>query len=126
MSLSKEAKKVLERAREILSDPKRWTKGNAAKDKFGQEIRVTSPHAVKFCVIGALAKADYELDSSELNYRRLISGSDRVGAALRHFHDTLGHKAGDPGFFGIGPWNDSSHTTHKDVMAAFDKAIETA
>lgn len=45
---------VLRGARELISDPERWTRGTLARDKDDCVVRPQSPAAVKWCVVGAL------------------------------------------------------------------------
>lgn len=51
-----EAKKLLIEARELLSDPQRWTTGSAYADATGKGVSVLG-EACKFCAIGALQAA---------------------------------------------------------------------
>lgn len=47
---------VLRAARELISDPARWTAGVFARDKDGQECKTRSLEAVCWCSWGALVK----------------------------------------------------------------------
>lgn len=47
---------VLKAARELISDPARWTQYAAARDKDLNPVDVTSPEAVKFCAAGAIGR----------------------------------------------------------------------
>lgn len=48
---------ILTGAREILSDPARWTVEASARDADGKLCDVYSPEATCFCAVGALIKA---------------------------------------------------------------------
>lgn len=50
---------ILTGAREILSDPARWTVEASARDANGAACDVYSPEATCFCAVGALIKAGY-------------------------------------------------------------------
>jgi hypothetical protein len=50
------AKQMLIAARDLISDPKRWTTQYWARDAHGQPIEPTSPRATCFCSVGALRK----------------------------------------------------------------------
>ncbi len=52
---------VILRALEIISDESRWTGGTLARDHHRRSCQVTAPEAVRFCAIGALERAAYEL-----------------------------------------------------------------
>jgi hypothetical protein len=51
---------IVERAREILADPKRWCRGARAKNKEERSVSVADEGAVMFCAIGAIERAIYE------------------------------------------------------------------
>lgn len=46
---------ALRKAREIISDPTKWTCGNYAIDSDGRWVGTDNPSAVSFCSVGALA-----------------------------------------------------------------------
>ena len=51
--------KLLLRAAEVIAQG--WTRGTAARDADGQKVRSTSPQATRWCVVGAVDRALYEL-----------------------------------------------------------------
>lgn len=91
---------VLVKARELLSDPARWTQGCFARTIDGAKVRSRSKNAVCFCSVGALRK---------------VGGSAALGTAI----DLLEAVVDDS----IDAWNDDPWRTHADVLAAFDAAI---
>lgn len=54
-------RQIVLRARELISDRKRWVTHIAAADSRGIECGITSPNAYGFCQNGALQRAAYEL-----------------------------------------------------------------
>lgn len=98
------ALKVLVSARELLSDEKRWTKGNMARDAAGADVNPRGKKAVCWCVVGAVMKSPlgrlYQGDAIDRIYR-VVGGS-------------------------IGGFNDAPTTTHADVLRVLDAAIERA
>jgi len=50
----KTVKQVLTEARELISDPERWTTGIYAVDADGNDVVSTDPKACKWCSIGAV------------------------------------------------------------------------
>src|SRR5260370_520731 len=51
--------KILFRAAELVAMG--WTRGTAARDATGQKVRSTAPQATAWCVVGAAARALYQL-----------------------------------------------------------------
>ena len=99
------AAQVLRAARELLSDPARWTKGAWAEDGAGMEVSPVSPNAVCWCVEGALMR---------------VSGVEvvtAVGFAL----EALANVVGD-----IAWYNDAATTQFSDILTALDRAIALA
>ena len=47
---------ILKKARKLLSNPKRWTKGELARDRAGDATLPASTKAVCFCAEGVLRK----------------------------------------------------------------------
>lgn len=45
---------ILEKARDLISDPDRWTQGELARGPNGRPLGPCSPHAVRWCAAGAL------------------------------------------------------------------------
>lgn len=95
---------ILRGARELLSDPKKWTKGKLAKNELGLEVNTQDEAAVCYCAMGAIDK---------------LAGNDvvRHSAALSWLIAAL--PSGNVVLF-----NDAPETTHADILDLFDKAIE--
>ena len=54
---------IVTRARQLISDPTRWTQGELAKRRNGLPIEPSDAEAYRFCAVGALTRAiagDYE------------------------------------------------------------------
>jgi len=52
---------IIVRALELISDDSKWTEGTDARDARRRPCRVEAPEAVRFCAVGALARAAFEL-----------------------------------------------------------------
>jgi hypothetical protein len=52
---------IVFRARQLISDPARWTQGDLAKRRNGLSIEPSDPDAYRFCAVGALTRAASEL-----------------------------------------------------------------
>lgn len=94
---------VLKAAREIISAPEHWCQGATARDADGVKTYPADPDACRWCAYGALLKAAG-------NFRAADDGPLLLAAQL-------------PRGVGIGVFNDSHE--HAEVIAVFDKAIET-
>lgn len=98
---------ILREAREVISDPKCWTKGSFAKTWYGANIGSDSPNAVAWCSIGAI--------------RKVCRDEEYVQEATVELERTTDSMF--PEFQCVPEFNDSGNTSHADVMAAFDKTI---
>ena len=52
---------VVERARSLIADAQRWCRGDLARDVNDEEVSPTAASAVKWCALGAVIAAAYEL-----------------------------------------------------------------
>lgn len=97
---------VLIAARKVIEKPENWTQGVLAKNRYGNAVYVYSEEAACFCSMGALYRAVDEDDCLKTNI------IDDVAAILSSIvqDDT------------VAGFNDKS--THAEVLALFDKAIE--
>jgi len=99
---------VLTLARGLIAEERRWCKGAFARSWFDIPVRARSGVARRYCVLGAMMRAGYELSLGVEDARVALEW--QVG---RHIQD----------------WNDDPVRTHADVIAAFDAAlvaVETA
>lgn len=99
MDNPQETLRILKAARELLSDPERWTRGAQARDRCGRPIDPRGPTAVCFCALGAIWKCGGSMAETSALFDQVITGES------------------------IADWNDWPLTTHADVLAAFDRAI---
>lgn len=92
---------VLRRAKEILSDPARWYKGN-----------YNGPNG-SMCALQAIRRGSGAFD--------ILDENERTETARDALIAVLGFRYGDE----VGIWNDNKATTHADLIDAFDRAILT-
>lgn len=100
---------VLKQARELISQPHRWTKCAFARSK---DKRVTSPlahDAYCFCALGAVARIDH------WNKNGHIEACKALDLVVR------GKYKGK--FETVAVFNDQTETTHEMVLEVFDEAI---
>lgn len=91
---------ILKQARELISDERRWTRGELARDSEGHEVDEDSPSAACWCSVGAVW--------------RVREGGENLCGALTALEEAMGTEH-------IGDFNDSH--SHAEVLAAFDAAI---
>lgn len=100
----------LQAARELIADEAKWTKGHYARNKFGKLRRSSASDAVCFCVQGA---CHLDVDMEE----------DLV-CALWYGLPKTARTATLPPSDNIIYYNDDRDTTHADILALLDRAIE--
>jgi hypothetical protein len=91
-------KDLLIKARNLIRAKSRWTQGALARDKNGKECGSSSPKAVCWCAEGALS----HFNRGRLSVPALIALDGYVPSSVADFNDK---------------------STHKDVIALFNKAI---
>ena len=106
-------KEILLEARQLLSDPSRWTKGAPARNAQLETVGSTSEAAFCFCAIGAIRRTLWVNPGRDTEERRELE--DVASQALR---ESIGRPD-------ISRWNDDPARTHEEVLAAFDRAIAT-
>ena len=52
---------VIARALKLVSDEQTWTRGSFARNAQGRPCPIRSSEAVRFCAVGALSRAAYDL-----------------------------------------------------------------
>ena len=99
---------TLRRARDLISDPEKWTKGGMGRKSDGDPVGVYDvgrEDVVKWCMSGALRKvADNEQVFNKAYWSCMSQVPVQVKTSLPRF-------------------NDHPSTTHQDVMFVFDQAI---
>ncbi len=105
-----ETVEILEKARELISDESRWTKGEYARDDRGQDIEFNDPGACAFCALGAVLVASGAEDDCD----SVTADADR----------RLTQEVGGSFINDVARFNDSH--THAEVLALFDRAIAAA
>jgi hypothetical protein len=94
---------VLSKARDLISDERRWCKGTLARGWLDVPVPIQSRFARRFCAIGAVYRAGRELG---------LPVGDACGALEWQTIRSIPY------------WNDARRRTHADVVAAFDAAID--
>ena len=87
---------IVEGARALIADEQNWCRRNLANDVNGALIYPTSERAVKWCGLGAVIAAAYQLTHDFDTANRLGHEAlrPRYGAAtVIYVNDTIGHAA---------------------------------
>ena len=95
----------LQAARDLITDPNKWTQFAVARNSGNQITLASSPDAVCWCAFGAL-QYTYSRDQE---FRDLLN--------IMTYLDSFMNGS-------VGIYNDTH--THKEVLAAFDRAIEAS
>lgn len=95
---------IIQGARELLSDPKRWNKGD-----------LTNRDGTKMCVVGAMLRASNIFWENDCF---------KAAATLIRQHIPNGRvDLADDGLPLLGGYNDHPDTTHQDVLDVLDKTL---
>ena len=92
---------TLKAARDLISDPARWTQGEYARDADGEEVKAWSEDAACFCAYGAIQRFT-EREDSEVDFYLKKACSEKFQSDVVTINDTH---------------------THAEVIALFDAAI---
>lgn len=137
---------ILTAARDLLSDERRWTKGDTARDEIGRDVDYFAPEAVSWCLLGACYKAskggfnDPKVWDAQHLLIDVMSGSfvDFNDSPYTTHADVLKSPLGMPyqntaldlvpSVVGghIAEFNDDPNTTHADILQVLDAAIKKA
>lgn len=105
-----DATKLLVMARERITEPEHWTQGAWYIDQCGKRTPFHKD-AYAYCALGALHAGEADDEICEQAYYYLLCAVYDVGIEL-------------PDLVTITGFNDAACTTHADVLALYDRAIE--
>lgn len=101
---------ILVRARETLAEPHHWTKHTFARNPAGLAV-LNVNQGICWCSLGALYLAQSQ-----------VGGGVGFSEAVKTLEGALPANRGHA----VGTFNDHPDTTHPEVLAAFDRAIEAS
>lgn len=85
---------LLKNARDKIADPKHWTQGKMAINRFGFDVPPESPNAACFCSVGAVRAANTgnqpELGREALE-RLTLTADHLFGCGIISVNDLKGH-----------------------------------
>ena len=105
------AKQILISAKLKIEDPQSWGQGSYATDVSGKPVYISSDHAARFCLIGAVSRAAFDIAGpGYVDEKDFDEACDAMSSAL-------------PKSFsgGITLYNDSH--SHRSVVRLINKAI---
>lgn len=82
---------ILIQARDLLSNPARWTQGHLACDELDKPVLVNSPDAVCWCAIGACNKVSGKTGEHPDSLRR--AAEEMRGWSPSQVNDSVGYEA---------------------------------
>lgn len=94
---------VLQKARQVISNPANWTQRTSAVNALGEMVGVKSTEACAWCAVGAVYKA---MDAYSGTVWNPLEGALPAGYNI------------------VSEYNDTH--SHEEVLALFDRAIEIA
>jgi hypothetical protein len=104
---------VVARAREIITDERHWTQFDYAQLDSSDEADPADPRALRFCAVGALRRAAFELSNDSASFAVL---TNRVQECIEVFARTRGHLNSK---FSLEDLNDGE-SGHAYVLKLFD------
>ncbi len=87
---------IVQRAREIISDEQHWCRGCYARGKAGTVVAVDDPDARRYCAMGALIVAAWELCNDNAAATNLAHDMAKIVSptgSLVFVNDHFGHSA---------------------------------
>jgi hypothetical protein len=97
--------RIAERARDIIADQEHWCRGSFARGKGGVSVTVQDGSARRYCAMGALILAAFELTGD-------------IGQARELAYSVASKISGTGSLVVV-----NDHQGHAAVLALFDKAI---
>lgn len=103
-------------ARTRIANESAWCRGSSARNELGKSVDVHSADAASWDAMGSLYAC---IDENNIEASALSSMN-----AVGHLNDTM-HKMHGKKYDYVSSYNDNPSTTHKDVIALYDRAIAT-
>lgn len=114
MTLAERGRLILTETRSCLTKPERWTQSVFARTATGEDCAPTYNKATCFCLLGALTRAMYKLDTMQPGTP--LDWSLARGRAKAQIRRVLNVTF-------IAKWQDDPKRTHADILNALDAAL---
>jgi len=119
---------IMQKARDLLADPDKWTKGSFARTAEGDRVGFSDPEATCWCLMGALNVA---IGERVAELKRLTTEDvwpEVNEKADEYFNDVtrILHSTTQNLFNSLVEFNDNDFTCHADVINVLDLGIEMA
>jgi hypothetical protein len=117
---------LLRRARQLIESPEKWIQHEIAQDINGGGLSSPqSPHAAKFCAIGALCRAASALPGDSIGQAvRVLADVVRDSELKIDFTDKLNREDSQSNDEVVAEFQDCH--PHEEVLEMFDSAIQLA
>lgn len=116
-------REILVKAKELIATPEQWTKGHFGRDAEGNQVDLDSDACVGRCLMGAVYRAQRIL-TNEAEPEERFGYSVAVRDAVVQLNECLPADAVEGQWANIPEFNDYQSTTHADVIAVIDCALE--
>lgn len=121
--MNRTTKDFLQAIKNLLQDRNAWTQGTFARDDRENSTYPRGPHAVCFCLVGAVSKVTHNLaDEGDV-----VCALDSAAVALfpDRVREAFVYGAADDGSGSAAvAVNDHDDTLHKDILQIIDYALE--
>lgn len=110
--------KIVLRTKELLAQPEAWLQGRLALDKNNEAVPVLNENAKRFCLIGAMERAVYDILVGGVKEKQYLFHQDEIVYGNLLLFGELDA--------GLVNWNDDLRRTHAEVLAMLDKVVSVA
>jgi len=109
--MTESTRELLIKAKALIDTPSKWCRDSYARDAAGEKIKlVCDPRVVSWCIMGALRAV--ALRCTDRRWETTYTACSDVVRRVSSPSDFV-------------KFNDDPATTHADIMALFDRAIES-
>ena len=115
---------ALEKAKELISKPENWTKNTEARNRNDFPTDYTNPEAYKFCIIGSVQYALYQMDKNHTFQRETLRKiqnkiNEKEEEIIKEYNKNTKYNLQNFAIF-----NDHPKTTHKQILQLLNDTIE--
>ena len=115
-------KKILEKAHDLVSAG--WTKNYYAVDADGEVVDSENPTACRWCLLGSVGAAAARVSGAlVMTYDEMLPHREAVIDMLVARIKAMDFELDEPSDHPVVGFNDSSKTTHADVLGLLDEVL---
>lgn len=111
---------LLRGAKDLISDPIHWTKGDYARSEDGETIDASHPEAFRYCSLGAIYHQLWHHEEDEIP----PLGQQAINVLASVIAEEYGYliPSGSEGSC-VASFNDAEETDHEKIMVVFNVAV---